>query len=1666
MNLTKHFFYLLIISLFISINAQSQTNWLNRFGGKGNDEALCNTVSKNGNIYTAGYFSLGAEFGNHHLISSGSGDVFISCQDTLGNLIWAVRGGGPRSDRAYGIATNDSGFIFVTGTYSGNVTFGQFSLAGNDTTQDIFVAKLDSIGNFVWVKSFGGPDNDLAFSIATDKSGNVVIVGQFKGTSQFGTQSLSSKIDPTTNLFSYDIFILKLDAVGDVAWVKQGLASYDDRATSITISETNQIYVIGQFSDSITFDTAHNYVVSNAGFILKLNETGQEQWFKAFFGSQLSPRSIFNFQKRLGIAGDYSGIFNYDGQTVLNLNGPKNYNYFILLVDSDGVLNQSKGAGSDHPLSLLTANASNDSIYVAGIFRCTMTDFSFSYGTGIFNSVGFRDIFVAGYNQILERNWERQIGGPDDDYVSSIAISKNFNTIIAGSFQTNFNAPSGNSFLANAVTYDSSFSGPHQYSYLCGDAHYGSYKSIYSEGFKDILSASAIDLSRLPYDYFERSTFNCIRDSLLPFINQNRDSLVACDRIKLYAHLRTGRDGLIGPKYNFTWSNGNIDDTIVVTQSGWYILQIQTVDECRIYVDSVYVTVYITPPSPIIARTSGRLEDAIPEYCCYHKLLSLDSIPTYLYCTNVPLGYSVFWDTPTGSVYNDSVLVNGSGCYTCYISVPGRYCVSSACLEVKTFIPTQCFPTNFTPKIIFTNQIFEAIDTVEICENEFFSMELVDSIAHILNQHPDIVAMVNWQISGGFNFYFPLSSPYTFLQHQQTFKPSQVGSTNCSVTIILQDPITSQPKIIITRNFYLIVHPLPIPTSTFMGPKFICPGDTVSLVIRPSRHCTFSGPGIIFINANGDSIRVVSQGYYVAKFKEIDSITGCSQQVELRYKLTTTPSPVITMLPANGILCPGDSVLLTAENGSHYEWNGPLNAVLDTTQSIYVSAVGLYHYTVTDSSGCRLISEFSEVSEYSTPYLTSNPSPVICLGGDITISVQTNNPNGIIWNSPLTGNSETQTITSPGIYTCSVFACGFYTSLSINVTLSQVVATIDKGDTITICQGDTLTLNANGGMANYNWIPSGITSQNFNVYYAGTYVLQTQDLYGCIAFDTIRVDTFPRPAAPLTFDDMVCVGTNATLSASAAGPLFWYDMIVGGNLLQNGNTFMIQPVLATSNYYVDTNDGRCNSIRTKVTAFVNPVSQPPIISNDSVFCDMDTIRLNVPLYPTAQYQWLGPSGFSSQQNNILIPLATSSNSGYYSIQISDSQCTGPIDSIFVTVNSPLNVQILTQSHIPMCPGDTVILYANAIYSHYKWLPNNYTNSILNVLSPGNYSLLATDSFGCTGLSNGFNIGQAAIPPAPVISGVTSLCETDTLSLSIPSVMGATYSWHGPLSLNTLSQDTTLMIVSPLPISGNYTVVGSSVDGCEFSNSIFVNIQKLQNISVQGKTYLCKGDSLHLQLLSPSLNGLLWQGPKGFSSSAYVIAIPNMDSTEAGIYYLATTKGLCKTFDSINVRIEPVRSFSLGNDTVVCLGEEFNLSVPGNFNTYLWNFSQSNSQTALIDTTGLWIVNVTYGPGCVASDSINIDMINCNYFIPNVITPNGDGNNDVMKVNYPSARNVNIKIMNRWGKNIREISGIIPSWDGNDDNQQLVPEGSYFYSIIITDYYNRQINVKGSITVMY
>jgi len=208
-------FLLSAILFFISTNLYTQNinlEWTKSIGGLGNSGA----IDASGNVYTTGSFAGTVDFdpgsGVSNLTSSGGNDIFIQKLDANGNFIWVKQLGGISNDAGYSITTDASGNVYITGYFSLNLGGGISSNGG----YDIFIAKLDSNGNIVWIKSMGGTSSDYGESITTDASGNVYTTGFFYNTVDFNPGS------GVSNLVSnggYDIFIQKLDANGNFLWL-------------------------------------------------------------------------------------------------------------------------------------------------------------------------------------------------------------------------------------------------------------------------------------------------------------------------------------------------------------------------------------------------------------------------------------------------------------------------------------------------------------------------------------------------------------------------------------------------------------------------------------------------------------------------------------------------------------------------------------------------------------------------------------------------------------------------------------------------------------------------------------------------------------------------------------------------------------------------------------------------------------------------------------------------------------------------------------------------------------------------------------------------------------------------------------------------------------------------------------------------------------------------------------------------------------------------------------------------------------------------------------------------------------------------------------------------------------------------------------------------------
>ncbi|MEO5350176.1 MAG: SBBP repeat-containing protein, partial [Magnetococcus sp. YQC-3] len=257
--------------------------WAKQIGAAGLDYGNSLAVDGNGNVYVTGSFSGTVDFdpgeGVSNLTSAGGWDIFIQKLDASGNLMWAKRAGAQSGDQGYSLKVDDTGNVYLTGYFQNTVDFdpgeGVTNLTSEGST-DIFIQKLDSSGNLLWVKQSGGPGNDQGLSLAVDGSGNVYTTGYFINFADFDPGPGTSYLDCAGNL---DIFIQKLDASGNLVWAKRAGGAGWDYGRSLAVDGGGNVYVTGTFAGTVDFDMGEGIanLTSVAGsnvFLLKLDADG------------------------------------------------------------------------------------------------------------------------------------------------------------------------------------------------------------------------------------------------------------------------------------------------------------------------------------------------------------------------------------------------------------------------------------------------------------------------------------------------------------------------------------------------------------------------------------------------------------------------------------------------------------------------------------------------------------------------------------------------------------------------------------------------------------------------------------------------------------------------------------------------------------------------------------------------------------------------------------------------------------------------------------------------------------------------------------------------------------------------------------------------------------------------------------------------------------------------------------------------------------------------------------------------------------------------------------------------------------------------------------------------------------------------------------------------
>jgi len=237
----------IVVLVFCALPALAEvivdTAWVRTYNGPGNDydEARAIAVDASGNIYVAG--------------QSCTDDTLYFFEwatikyDSSGNRLWVQTYDGlaPGSDdKAYAIAVDGSGNVYVTGN----------SWGGYETQNDYATIKYDSSGNQLWARRYNGPgnDEDYAYDIAVDASGNAYVTG------------FSSPNETTA-----DCLTIKYNLDGNELWVRRynGPANLDDGGNALALDSSGNVFVTG---GSVGIGTHDDYLT------IMYDSSGNELW--------------------------------------------------------------------------------------------------------------------------------------------------------------------------------------------------------------------------------------------------------------------------------------------------------------------------------------------------------------------------------------------------------------------------------------------------------------------------------------------------------------------------------------------------------------------------------------------------------------------------------------------------------------------------------------------------------------------------------------------------------------------------------------------------------------------------------------------------------------------------------------------------------------------------------------------------------------------------------------------------------------------------------------------------------------------------------------------------------------------------------------------------------------------------------------------------------------------------------------------------------------------------------------------------------------------------------------------------------------------------------------------------------------------------------------------
>lgn len=424
------FFGILLLFVLIQQNIYSQQpvfEWASQCGNPPNttDTKTVLASASGGQFYLAGEFLDTTQFGQKMLISSGGTDIFLVKNMEDGTPVWANRIGGGDYDYVQKVIADADGNIIIAGYFYGGTLIGPDHYTSYGS-QDIFVAKYNAEGNYLWSYRAGGQSADYIMGLALDADQNIVITGYYYDEMYFGETTLTASS-------SSDIYLAKFNPGGDLLWTVSAGGSSSDQSRSVSCDPEGNILISGSFYYDVTLgDTTLSTINPVGVFIARYMPDGQLDRAFQLDGTYLSTE-VYVATGQAGnfyISGNFSEMLVF-GSKIFEA-GEFNQDIYVAKYDASCDLEWARhaySAASDQVMGIDVGQ--DDNLYLTGHYLDTISFEPLVLPYTL--CCGSREIFIVKYNASGEVLWGQQISGTRAS-IQSLALNSGGELLLSGLF--------------------------------------------------------------------------------------------------------------------------------------------------------------------------------------------------------------------------------------------------------------------------------------------------------------------------------------------------------------------------------------------------------------------------------------------------------------------------------------------------------------------------------------------------------------------------------------------------------------------------------------------------------------------------------------------------------------------------------------------------------------------------------------------------------------------------------------------------------------------------------------------------------------------------------------------------------------------------------------------------------------------------------------------------------------------------------------------------------------------------------------------------------------------------------------------------------------------------------------------------------------------------------